>query len=241
MMNELKYEIGRKIRNHRKSRNMTIQQLADAIHKSKASVSKYEKGDIVIDIVALYDIAAALNIHVEQLLYRKPAPTNISLENTAFRSKFFSNSIQFYSYCFDGRNNKIVRSVLDILSQTDPNTYKVMFYMNFKEYENYQVCENTYYGFIEHHDVLTNIVLKNQATAVEQMTISILADFLDTPTKWGLMFSISTRPIMPIAIKMLFSQKPLKEDNELKKRLQVSKEDIRNLKMYNMFIANPDW
>ncbi|AKN32732.1 XRE family transcriptional regulator [Clostridium carboxidivorans P7] len=240
MINELTCEIGKKIRNCRKSKNITMQQLADIIHKSKASVSKYEKGDIVVDIVTLYDIAAALNIHIEQLLYSQPVP-NITLENKVFCSQFFSNATHFYSYYFDGRNNKIVRSAMDILSEVEPNIYKVMLYMNFKEYENYQICENTYYGFIEHHNVLTNILLKNQATAIEQITISILADFLDSPTKWGLMFGISSRPIMPIALKILFSQKPLKENNELKKLLQVSKEDIRNLKMYNMFIATPDW
>lgn len=240
MVDDLKYEIGKKIRNYRKSKNMSLQQLADIIHKSKATMSKYEKGDVVIDIVTLYDIADALNIHVEQLLYSKPVP-NINLENQFFRSQFFSNSTHFYSYFFDGRNNKIVRSAMDVLSEMESNTSKVMFYMNFKEYENYQICENTYYGFIEHHNVLTNIVLKNQATKVEQITISILADFLDAPTKWGLMFGISSRPIMPIALKMLFSQKPLKENIELEKRLQISKEDIRNLKMYNMFIATPDW
>ena len=40
--------------------------------------------------------------------------------------------------------------------------------------------------------------------------------------------------MMPIAMKMLFSRTPLKEDEALLKQLKVSKEDIRFLKLYNM-------
>jgi len=39
---------------------------------------------------------------------------------------------------------------------------------------------------------------------------------------------------MPIAMKMLFSKVPLKEDAALIGQLKVSKDDIRLLKLYNM-------
>lgn len=40
---------------------------------------------------------------------------------------------------------------------------------------------------------------------------------------------------MPVAVKMLFSKRPLKEDESLIKNLRISKEDIRRLKYFNMF------
>ncbi|WP_170100232.1 hypothetical protein [Trichococcus patagoniensis] len=55
-------------------------------------------------------------------------------------------------------------------------------------------------------------LLRNQDTYMEQVTISILASFLDADTKWSLFFGLSSHPIMPIAVKMLFSRPPLKED-----------------------------
>ncbi|SDE36842.1 helix-turn-helix domain-containing protein [Sporomusa acidovorans] len=232
-MNEVAVEIGNRIRNFRKGKDITIQELSDKICKSKATVSKYEKGEIVIDIVTLYDIATALGVHVEQLLYCPPSQAQI--QSDGIKPAFFRNSSQFYSYIYDGRTNKLIRCVFDVLSKTDESSYKVMLYMNIDSYENYQNCENTYWGYIEHYDVLTNIILKNQASPVEQITISVLASFLDSPTKWGLMFGISSRPVMPIAVKMLFSKKQLKEDKDLIEQLRVSKEDIRIMKMYNMF------
>ena len=47
---------------------------------------------------------------------------------------------------------------------------------------------------------------------MEQASAHILASYLDAPTKWGLFNGFSTRPIMPISVKMLFSKKPLKEE-----------------------------
>ena len=60
-------EIGKKINIFRKKKGWTVQELGDAICKSKATVSKYEKGQISLDVDTLYDIAAALGVSPEQL------------------------------------------------------------------------------------------------------------------------------------------------------------------------------
>lgn len=147
---------------------------------------------------------------------------------------FFSGVSQFYSYFFDGRSNQLIRCVFDVLSRTEDNQYKVMTYMNFKDYNSYQNCENTYWGYIEHYDVLTNISLTNQDSAIEKASVQILASYLTSDTKWGLFNGFSSRPMMPIAAKMLFSKEVLKEDARLIQQLKVSKDDIRILKLYNM-------
>lgn len=109
-----------------------------------------------------------------------------------------------------------------------------MMYMNFKDFKNYQNCENTYWGYIEHYDAMTYISLTNQDTPMEKASVQILASYLDSDTKWGLFNGFSSRPMMPIAIKMLFSKNRLKEDADLVRLLKVSKDDIRLLKLYNM-------
>jgi len=231
-MDRINREIGRKIKNFRKGRGLTVQALADIIKKSKSTVSKYENGEISIDIVTLYSIADALNIHVEQLLYIAP-----ETEKQFFKSEpsaFFRNSTRFYSYIYDGRSNELVRCVIDVFPQEDPPIYRTVLYMNVKSYDNYEDCENTYWGYMEHYDVITTIVLRNQATPVERVIINILASFMDSQKKWGLMSGVSFRPFMPIALKMLFSKEPLPEGKELLDELKISKEDIRIMKIYNM-------
>ncbi|QYK66447.1 helix-turn-helix domain-containing protein [Paenibacillus sp. S02] len=230
-MSEITIEIGKRIRNVRKARKRTLDDLSLVICKSKSTISKYEKGEISVDIETLYEIADALDVHVEQLLYNKPKRANIMPIKTP---NFFSGVSQFYSYFFDGRSNQLIRCVFDVLSRTEDNQYKVMTYMNFKDYNSYQNCENTYWGYIEHYDVLTNISLTNQDSAIEKASVQILASYLTSDTKWGLFNGFSSRPMMPIAAKMLFSKEVLKEDARLIQQLKVSKDDIRILKLYNM-------
>ena len=106
--------------------------------------------------------------------------------------------------------------------------------MNFKDFNSYQNCENTYWGYMEHFDALTNIILTNQDSPMEKASVQILASYLDNDTKYGLFNGFSSRPMMPVAAKMLFSKKKLKEDQNLIQLLKISKEDIRLLKLYNM-------
>lgn len=55
-MSKISIEIGNKIRQFRQSRKMTLDELALAIHKSCATLSKYERGEISIDIDTLYEL-----------------------------------------------------------------------------------------------------------------------------------------------------------------------------------------
>ncbi|MGN0158608.1 MAG: helix-turn-helix domain-containing protein [Brotaphodocola sp.] len=231
-MSEISTQIGNRIRTFRKMRGMTLDSLSDSIHKSKSTISKYEKGEIAVDIETLYEIADAIQVHVEQLLYCPPK--RVTLSSNSSSPAFFSGVSQFYSYLFDGRSNHIIRCVFDVLSETAEHQYKIMMYMNYKDFQNYQNCENTYWGYIEHYDAMTHISLTNQDTPMEKASVQILASYLDSDTKWGLFNGFSSRPMMPIAIKMLLSKTRLKEDAELLQQLKVSKDDIRLLKLYNM-------
>ena len=233
-MSEISVEIGKKIRVFRKSINMTLTDLSEKIYKSKSTISKYEKGEISIDLETLYDIADALNVHVEQLLCQHNLQSNQSIEPLDSVPGFFKGLTQFYSYVYDGRSNQILRCVFDVLAETDRNRSRLMMYMNYTDLDHYQQCENTYWGYIVHYHALTNIELTNQESPMEQASAHILASYLDAPTKWGLFNGFSTRPMMPISVKMLFSKKPLKEDEALLKDLKVNREDIRLLKLYNM-------
>lgn len=231
-MSEISAQIGSQIRTLRKKRKMTLDDLSGIIHKSRSTISKYEKGEIAIDIETLYEIADAIQVHVEQLLYCPPRRAVISSQNNS--PAFFNGVSQFYSYLYDGRSNHIIRCLFDVLSEAENDQYKIMMYMNFKDFKNYQQCENTYWCYIEHYDALTYISLTNQDTPMEKASVQILASYLDSDTKWGLFNGFSSRPMMPIAIKMLFSKCRLKEDADLVRLLKVSKDDVRLLKLYNM-------
>lgn len=233
-MPQISTQIGKQVRQIRKKRGMTLSDLSKLINKNIATISKYEKGEIILDIETLYEISAALNVDIQQLLYH--CPTLISTKNISDGiPNFFNGVSQFYSYLYDGRNSKLSRCVFDIVSKQSQGVYKVKMYMNFKSYDEYQQCENTYLGYIKHYDAMTYISLTNQDTPMEEASVQILASYLDTETKWGLFNGFSSRPMMPVAIKMLFSKNIIDENSELIKQLKVSKDDIKMMKIYNMF------
>ena len=76
-MNEINVYIGGQIRKYRKANGMTLQQLADVIHKSRATVCKYESGEISIDIATLYEISQALQVSFGQLTSYQPNPSAV--------------------------------------------------------------------------------------------------------------------------------------------------------------------
>ena len=231
-MGQISREIGLRIRNFRKSRHMTLDQLSNLVCKNKSTLSKYETGEIVLDIETIYEIARALGIHVEQLLYC--TPDRVTIQPSGPRPAFFSGLSQFYSYYYDGRINRIIPCVFDVLLQSEDSRYKIMMYTNFQDYASYQNCETTYWGYMEHYDAITNVILTNQDSPMEKAHGQILATYMNSDTKWGLFTGLSARPMMPVALKMLFSKKRLPEDEALLQMLKITKEGIRLMKLYNM-------
>ncbi|WP_246542790.1 helix-turn-helix domain-containing protein [Fusibacter paucivorans] len=224
--------VGNRIRLFRKSKGMTLQTLGDKIYKSRATVSKYESGAIAIEIGTLYAIADALNIKVEQLL-----PPNEAAETVTSQSVpvFYKNAARLYAYYYDGRNSSLIRCVIDITEDVETGRFKTMLYMNIKNFEEYLICENTYFGVTEHYDTLSKMILTNQATPIESITISMMGTFADANHRWGLMSGISFRPFMPIALKMYITKAIQKETPEFIRSLKITKEDYRYMKIYNMF------
>ena len=212
---------------------MTLAELGERVYKTQSAISKYEHGDVAIDVATLYAIAEALGVGIDLLLYLpdKPRPAQASRGIPSF----FAGCSHFYSYVFDGRVNKVIRCVFDVLDETSNMEYELAMYMNFADYDAYQECETSYKGVISHQDALTNIVLVNRESPIEQASVQILASYLDSQTKWGLFNGLSSRPMMPIATKMLFSKHRLEEDADLVRELKISKNDIRLLRLYNMF------
>lgn len=109
---EISQEIGKKIHAFRKARGLTLEALAQKVCKSKSTLSKYEKGDIALDMETFYDIAAALDVHVEQLLYKAPVAREEREQSGV--PAFFKGLNQFYGYIYDGRAGQLLRTVFDV-------------------------------------------------------------------------------------------------------------------------------
>lgn len=110
-------EIGSKIKFYRIQKHMTIKDLAESICKSQATLYKYEKGQIALDLSVLYDIASALSIPVTALLYEPPLPKKEMAASIV--PAFFSGLTSFYAYTYDGRQKKIRESLIECIQKAE--------------------------------------------------------------------------------------------------------------------------
>ncbi len=76
--------IGNNIRNIRKQKNMTLQQLADILRCSQQNISQYESGKRIPKLKTVQKIANALNVNINDLLESPldDSPLYKALKNT---------------------------------------------------------------------------------------------------------------------------------------------------------------
>ena len=114
-MSEINVYVGAQIRKYRKACKLTIQELADAIHKSRATVCKYENGTISIDIETLYEISQVLQVSFSQLSSYLPMVEEKDTIEAPFGKKSpFFQAKRLYFYFYDGRYHRMKDGIIDI-------------------------------------------------------------------------------------------------------------------------------
>lgn len=231
-MESISVYVGKKIKFYRKQMHLSIAQFAEMISKSKSTVSKYENGQISIDLETLSEIAQTLNVGIHQLIDFQIETRTLPV-NTASP---FSGQRHMHLYYYDGRKRRIVKSFLTI----NPNgsDYSCSFYMDIPSFENYEKCSFFYMGSVESYDLVTYVHLVNQANQMEKMSFCILNSLYYQSVSWGLMFGISYRPIAPFTLKFLMSPTPLKNEEITAERLALTSDEIKTIKSLNMFIMD---
>jgi len=240
IMDNISIIIGSNIRDFRKQKNLTLKQFAQRINKSISTLGKYETGEITLDVETLYEIAKALDVRVEQLLGFFDDLEQTPSQRAARIPAFFSQIDHFFCYSYDGRKKALLRARYDIIRQAGNTRDQVYGYVNFADYEHYRRCETFYHGHVVYDEAVTSLVLEDPDSPMDNCLLQVAAPFIDSDFKWALCTAVSIHPIMPIAFKMLISKKPLQENQNLFNKLYVSRNDISQLKQYNMLSIHYD-
>lgn len=231
--------IGNRIKFYRTQRDLSQEQLAKLIFKSKSTLCKYESGQISIDIETLYRIASVLRVELSQFVdYAIPAvPEDTPPVGSGFVKADFLNM-----YYYDGRTNRITQTLLELdHARAEGNTIPCRCYMDIPSFGEYEQCKYFYIGTMTQYEMLTYVMLYNQFNRTERINISILNPFHQTQRVWGIMLAISFNPITPFAIKCLLSPTPISEsmlNKQVLSSLTLTKDDMKLIKKLNMVILN---
>ena len=233
-MDSISLYVGKKIKFYRKMKDLSLEQLASVIHKSKSTLSKYENGTIPIDVETLFDIAKALKIDLIQLTdYRYETSAASSL----IKNPFGAHN-ELYIYYYDGRIKNIVKSFLTTVYNKNSNSIECSFYMDVPSFNEIDKCHFFYVGVMNAFDLVTYLTLTNQANPMERLGFCILNTFHYNTNTWGFMFGISYNPIAPFALKFLLSTKTLPEQELTAELLSFTHNELKLMKSLNMMLLS---
>lgn len=238
-MSKINQHVGARIRMYRKEQGLTLQQLADCIHKSRASMSKYETGEITLDIETLYDISNALHVHVNQLTDYQEAVQEVKMPvmNRTLESPFFQAE-RLYFYFFDGRYNRLKDGIIDIYKHEDhPGNYDAS--LTISAVTPTGRSSKVYYtGKVMYSDMLIRFSFVNQCNILEEDLLYIFNPLEIRDFTEGLLCGISSADLMPCAFKWLVTLTPQKMSEELKNQLLITKKELRRWQKLNMLIVD---
>ncbi|MBQ6542484.1 MAG: helix-turn-helix transcriptional regulator [Lachnospiraceae bacterium] len=220
--------VGSRIRLYRQMKRYTLAELAEKIHKSKATLSKYETGDIAVDVETLFEIAEALRVRPMQLLDYDAEPQM----KERVPDGFFPEK-RIYLYFFDGRKRKVRCSLLDISREGAPASASL--YYDVKDLSQPESCRNLYFGTAEFFDTVTQFSLDSQSSRVEKLTLCAANPFDRSGQVLGMLTGLSRYPMLPVSIKCILSDTPLQDNETLRESLILSRSDFKLIRTLNMF------
>lgn len=237
-MSKITEHVGLRIRKCRKRKGYTIDEFSKMINKSKATLSKYENGSISIDLDTLYEISEALEMELAHLIdYKSPdfsKPASIS-------GSYFSQS-QLYMYYYDGRKKKMVRSVISLSeNQSRDHSADIVLYNGVSDFSSREQCDNIYNGTLDSFDATTHATLINQINRSERIHLLLMNPIHLGMPAVGIMTGIGNPPFFaPLSIKVVVSRYVLEEDEAFESIINISKEEVKKYRQYNMMIITTE-
>ncbi len=224
-MNQYSKEVGNRIRTIRKAKGRSQQDFANALHKTKSTVSKYEHGDITLDLETFREICQLLNTPPHVLL--------TSAEDA--KTPVAKSSVQrLYLYNLAGRSGTLTRSIIEIYSYHDTNCnlrqQEASIFYGLPSFQQLEKCQGFYYGSITKQDIFTHLHVINQKNNIEQVSICYRSNLDNLLFNVGLMTGLSFASLVPVSCKAVISEKPLPENDTLLSALAFDQAELRRMR-----------
>lgn len=237
-MESITSRVGARIREARKAQGVTLQQLAEAIHKSRASVSKYENGEITLDVQTLHEIGQALHIPPSRLLCdeQEEAPPR-PVSDAAGQSPFF-RADRLYFYFYDGRYKRLKTGVIHVhKDEGEGGDYRASLSISAVTPAG-RSSEIYYTGKVVYSDMLIRFSFVNQYNTLEEDLLYIFNPLERRDMTEGLLCGISSADLMPCAFRCMVTLTPKEPTEEFTESLMITRKELRRWQKLNMLIVD---
>lgn len=237
-MSKISAHVGDRIRMYRKARGLTLQDLALLIHKSRATASKYETGEINLDLDTLFDVASALQVSPNQLIdYHPPVPSVSPCPNATALNPFYQ-ARRLYFYFYDGRQQRLKDGLIDIY-ESGHGTGQYEASLTISSASPTGRGGAVYYtGQVVYSDMLIRFSFVNQCNSLEEDLLYIFNPLEIRDSTHGLLCGISSADLMPCAFKCLVTLAPQDHTEEFRQQLLFTKSELRQWQKLNMLLVD---
>ena len=215
MYNTNQTNIGEILRNYRKIKHLSLEDVGNKIYKSKATISKYEKGAIIPDFITTLELCNVLGINLSDIL-------SLNTENTIFSNPFNTDTLYLYYVTA----NKLISSIIKINNGVKTDIASCAYY---------------YEGSLEFLDNIAYVNLKNVSAhklGIERVQIIISLPLSNTSDFFNCFITGLTPNYLPIIKKGLISTFPLEISKINIKKLKLSRPEVRKILNDNAWILD---
>ena len=216
MYNLDSYKIGKMIREARKSKGLSVEELANKICKSITTMYKYERDEVIPDLVTILEICNVLGLDINDLTIQD----RIEVKRETSINPFPTDTLYIYYLGF----GSLAEYRLKITPEN--GVMKVEFLLG---------DDQVYYvGTIESNSDLAFISLKNYYAVnqcFEKLLITINMKFCVDGMNTGVILALREEVNQPVIKKIILSRKKINENekDEIIKRLNLTESEKANL------------
>lgn len=219
--------LGNILRKYRKSKQLSLEYIGKKIYKTKATISKYEKGEIIPDFFTVLELCNILDLDISSLA---PLIPSVHISPLPF------NTNTLYLYYLTG--NKLISSTIKI-EIGKSNNYVVHFYNGIKD----NIDNHAYYyeGTIEYSEPITYMNFRNLSCnkmKMEQVQIIISLPLSNTSKFFNCFITGLSPNFLPIVKRGLISTVPLNTSEINMKKLKILKEEAKKISNDNAWILD---
>lgn len=219
-------KIGENIRKYRTAYNMTLKDLAEKLHKSVSTISKYEKGDISLDISTFLEMTNIFQISPMAFL----GTADVTLDEPQYSSHVEKK----YMYSYDGVKKTFVQSVIELQKMEGcDNRYRVQLFNAVEDLNKLGECEGLYTGEYEKEGFIGTYMLHNQLSKSEHTMIFCVNNLVNPGQQAALVSGLSNYTMLPVTFKAVISDTPINSMEKLQNLITFSKDELKFIKQMN--------
>lgn len=219
--------VGNNIKKYRTAYQMTLKDLSERLHKSISTVSKYEKGEIALDLPTFLEVAQIFQISPSILLsgiWSSPCDNPIKSDAPE----------RLYMYTYSGPEKEIIQSLIEQFPPDSADSpWQVHMYNDIKDFKKPGECNGFYSGTYSKDGFIGTYILHNQVSASEHVMISCVKNLVNPKQQIGLVSGLSNYTMLPVTFKTVLSSTEITDKHLLNNLLLFSKEDFKTMKHYH--------